>query len=309
MHSVVIAWCNVKCKSHAHHHSEAPRNRNADPKFSSKRAMNDFVWVTDPHLNHCDRDQIIAFFDLINAQQPKALWITGDFSESTHLFGFLHEFVHAISCPIYFVLGNHDFYFGSIHRIRQQVEEFCLATPNAVYLTGAQPVQLNEGLALIGDDGWADGRIGDYERSTVMMHDYKLIEELKDVSKEQRWTLLKGLGDAAAKRVEMALSEALQLADHVVLLTHVPPLREACWHEGRISDDEWAPHFTCQAIGDVILEVMFARPDKQLTVLCGHTHGGGTTEPATNIKIFTGPAEYGSPGITGIFDQEAKRIR
>jgi Icc-related predicted phosphoesterase len=87
----------------------------------------------------------------------------------------------------------------------------------------------------------------------------------------------------------------------VVMLTHVPPLREACWHEGNISDDEWAPHFTCKAVGDVLLEVMPDYPDHSLMVLCGHTHGRGETHPLPNLRILTGAAQYGNPDIEQIF--------
>ena len=29
--------------------------------------------------------------------------------------------------------------------------------------------------------------------------------------------------------------------------------REAAWHQGQLSDDDWIPWFTCRAVGDVIL--------------------------------------------------------
>ena len=90
--------------------------------------------------------------------------------------------------------------------------------------------------------------------------------------------------------------------DESILLTHVPPLREACWHEGHISDDEWAPHFTCKAVGDAILEIMPRYPAKKLTVYCGHTHGSGTTEPLPNVRIVTGGATYGRPAISKVIE-------
>ena len=86
------------------------------------------------------------------------------------------------------------------------------------------------------------------------------------------------------------------------LLTHVPPFRQACWHEGRISDDQWAPHFTCHAVGQAILEFMADHPDKRLTVLCGHTHGHGETQPLSNLKVITGGAEYGRPEIARVLE-------
>ena len=61
------------------------------------------------------------------------------------------------------------------------------------------------------------------------------------------------LGDDAAATLRPHLVEALEAAPEVLLLTHVPPFREACWHEGRTSDDDWAPGFTCKAVGDLLL--------------------------------------------------------
>jgi 3',5'-cyclic-AMP phosphodiesterase len=87
-----------------------------------------------------------------------------------------------------------------------------------------------------------------------------------------------------------------------MLLTHVPPLRNACWHEGRVSNDEWAPHFTCQAMGEAILEIMSGRPDRQLTVLCGHTHSAGECRPLPNLVIYTGQAKYEEPEIQRVFE-------
>lgn len=34
-----------------------------------------------------------------------------------------------------------------------------------------------------------------------------------------------------------------------------------------------------------------------MTVLCGHTHGGGESRPLSNLRVFTGPAEYGEPKL------------
>ena len=110
------------------------------------------------------------------------------------------------------------------------------------------------------------------------------------------------LGDEAAAHIERCLPLALQSYDHVYLLTHVPPFREACWYDGRLSDDEWAPHFTCMAMGTVIRDIMRKRTDQRLTVLCGHTHGSGVAHPLPNVTVETGGAEYGRPEVTRIWE-------
>ena len=80
---------------------------------------------------------------------------------------------------------------------------------------------------------------------------------------------------------------------HIMVLTHVPPFREACWHEGRISDDNWLPHFTCKAVGDVLIEAMAANPDHRMTVLCGHTHSGASTGVAESPRTDREPDTVG----------------
>jgi hypothetical protein len=117
-----------------------------------------------------------------------------------------------------------------------------------------------------------------------------------------RWGLLQALGDAAAKHVRQVLPQALDGNRQAILATHVPPLRDACWHQGQISNDEWAPHFVCMAVGEAILDVMRDRPDQRLTVLCGHTHGDGETWPLPNVQILTGGAEYGRPEVKRVFE-------
>ena len=176
-----------------------------------------------------------------------------------------------------------------------------MPAPHLPYLTSADAIELTPAVGLCGVDGWADARLGDYERSLVMMNDYRLIEELAGVGKRDRWPLLQALGDAAARRVEVVLPRALADHEQVFFLTHVPPLREACWYQGQISNDEWLPHFTCLAVGQAILRIMRDFPQRRLTVLCGHTHSSGETAPLENVRILTGAAEYGSPRIQQVF--------
>ena len=89
-----------------------------------------------------------------------------------------------------------------------------------------------------------------------------------------------------------------------MVLTHVPPFREACWHEGQLSCDNWSPHFTCKATGDVLVDVMTAHPDQTMTVLCGHTHSAGYAQILENLEVFTGDAVYGHPKIQQVLDVE-----
>lgn len=260
------------------------------------------VWLTDIHLNFADAQRQRSFRQQVASARPDAILLSGDVAEADDVVDYLAQMAEWWQVPIYFVLGNHDFYFGSIVDVRRRVAELCAREPRLRYLSTSEPIELTPRIGLLGHDGWADGRVGDYERSTVMMNDYTLIAELAGVGKRERWPLLKALAADAAEHLRRVLPAALSTYPEVILVTHVPPLREACWHEGQISDDEWAPHFVSLTVGEAILDIMHSHPAHKLTVLCGHTHGSGECQPLPNVQILTGGAIYGVPGVVRTFE-------
>jgi hypothetical protein len=95
------------------------------------------------------------------------------------------------------------------------------------------------------------------------------------------------------------------LLDQVfIVATHVPPFREAAWYQGRPLADDYLPFFSCKAAGDVLLNVAGSHPACRIVVLCGHTHGGGEVQVLENLRVVTGPAEYGRPEIQQVIDVE-----
>ena len=101
----------------------------------------------------------------------------------------------------------------------------------------------------------------------------------------------------AATHFDSVLPRALNDSDHVICLTHVPPFREVCWHEGKISDNMWLPHFSCKIVGEILKKHMSQFPEKKMTVLCGHTHSSGQAQILENLVVLTGAATYGEPAI------------
>jgi hypothetical protein len=80
----------------------------------------------------------------------------------------------------------------------------------------------------LGHDGWADGRPGDYAVSDVFLNDYLLIKELAGLDAEARLGRLHDLDDEAAAHFRAGLPAALSGFRRLIVLTHVPPFREAC---------------------------------------------------------------------------------
>ncbi len=61
-------------------------------------------------------------------------------------------------------------------------------------------------------------------------------------------------------------------------------------------------HFSCKAVGNVLVEMMQAHPEQKMTVLCGHTHSSGETEILPNLRVRTGAAVYGRPQIQDVLE-------
>lgn len=260
------------------------------------------AWVTDIHLNCLDGPKVEAFCAALRVGDPDIVLVGGDIAEADTVEAYLRTLATSIQKPIYFVLGNHDFYQGSIQTVRSAMTSLCRAERRLAYLSQAGCVRLTAVTGLIGHDGWGDGRLGDYANSTVRLNDHLLIRDLRGLDRGELLLRLNRLGDEAAAHLKTVLPQALKVHERVILLTHVPPFVEACWHEGKTSDDNWAPFFTCKAVGDLLLDVMDKRRDRQLTVLCGHSHGAGRARLLPNLEVLTGRAEYGAPEVQTVLE-------
>lgn len=266
------------------------------------------AWITDIHLDFLDHSARRRLYDAIRAAAPDAVLCSGDISESNAIESSLQELGEALGCSLYFVLGNHDYYRGSIVETRRRVARLCAQMPQLVYLTDSSVVELTPETALVGHDGWADGRLGDFAHSDVILNDYLLIEELHKwkgifaLDRESLGVELARLGDETARHWQAVLPAALATHRRVVAVTHVPPYREACWYGDRLSDDNWLPHFACCASGEALSAIMRGRPDRELLVLCGHTHSASRSRILENIEVQSGAAEYGVPRLQRIFE-------
>lgn len=264
------------------------------------------AWLTDIHLNFLRPTALEAFLASLTDTEADAFLLGGDIGEAHNVAGFLSRIGAGGQRPVYFVLGNHDFYRGTIAGVRGKLRQLCTALPSLRYLPYAGFVPLTADTCLVGHDGWGDGRLGDYHGADVMLNDFGLIGEFGGFHepKPERLAKLHALGDEAAEHFRAVLPNALARFRHVVVLTHVPPFREACWHEGKVSDDNWLPFFTCRAVGDVLREAMQAAPDRKMTVLCGHTHGSGEADILPNLRVLTGGAVYGNPHVQRVIEVE-----
>lgn len=253
------------------------------------------AWASDVHFDFVSEDAVRAWCAQIVASGAECLLLGGDTATALDLPAWLELLAGALAPrPLYFVLGNHDYYRGSIAAVQAAAP----AWPGT-WLPAVGPVALTPDLTLVGQGGWGDARVGDFLASPVLLNDYRLIAELAaaELDRARLLPLLEAEGAREAARLAPHLEAALAASPRVLVLTHVPPFREACWHEGRTSDDDWAPGFVCGAVGEVLLAAAARHPQAELTVLCGHTHSPGRAQLAPNLVVHTLGAVYGQPAF------------
>lgn len=233
----------------------------------------------------------------ISALKADGMVITGDISEGDDVVPQLHRIASDINLPIYFVLGNHDFYGSTFQATRQNVIHACRDSSQLHYLTDLSALRVSAGTYLLGEDGWADGTVGNYEESTIHLNDFERIGDFK-ASGQFAWKQkLLDIGSDSAKRLRSKFEQLPTDTHQVLVLTHAPPFREACWYEGKTTDDNWAPFFVAGQVGNAIMDFCQRRPDCKTTVLCGHTHHAGVAKMTANLEVYTGAASLGRPDI------------
>jgi predicted phosphohydrolase len=258
------------------------------------------VWITDPHLNFLDQRSLIDFLEAVSDSSPDVLLLSGDVSDAPNLIRCLKVISDAIDGQVYFVLGNHDYYKGSILEVNKKVKALVKKDNKLNFLDDLGPVKLNNGTALIGHSGWYDGRNGDYKNTKLSLRDFLLIEELY-LEKGELLKKINELADKAAKSLKEKLIKAIESGfKNILCITHVPPFKEAAWHMGKQSDKDALPFFSSKIMGEALKPIMKKNPKVKLTIFCGHTHSKGKYSALPNLEVITGEAEYEFPKIQSI---------
>ncbi|MHB0955183.1 MAG: metallophosphoesterase family protein [Pirellulaceae bacterium] len=297
------------------------------------------AWTSDLHLgfvppSSTGADGLESWLEGLAKQSFDALAISGDISEAPDLNEHLALLESYLRRPIYFVLGNHDFYRSSFEEVRAAVRDLTQRSQYLHCLDCLDFIELTAKTALVGHGCWADGLYGDFFRSEIILNDWKAIEELRkwkrgpwrltcfnrcgscateawnwegsaaDVDRESMARELKALGDQAAEHIRRVLPRALAARSHVVLLTHTPPFAPQSVAT-RVDWEYWAPHAGCKMAADAIEEIMADHPDRQLSILSGHVHASSWIQISRNIEQRTASAHYGNPQIADMIEIQA----
>ncbi len=257
------------------------------------------AWLTDTHLDHASERQRLALAERCNAESD-AVVITGDVTSGNEL-QLLAEFATDYAKPVYFVLGNHDYWGGSFDSVAAEVRNWCNRKDNLIWLDDSGPIRLSPTTQLCGVSGWYDARFGNPAKSDFIMNDWVKIADLRP--HYYTGTLVEkcqDLGhDSAMKATALLLSTD---AERIIFATHVPPFVESAWHNGQPSSLPYLPWYTNKAMGVALNGFADQRKSTKLTTLCGHVHSASRFEARANHTVLTGASEYGDPGIEKVFD-------
>lgn len=256
------------------------------------------VWGTDLHLEFLTPAGLSRFCVELARRKPSHLLLGGDIHNAPGLVAHLRILARTADAPVSFVLGNHDYYGGSIAGVRAEIRKLCTALPQLRWLPDAGPLELEDGLGLVGHGGWADARLGDPTTSPLVPTDHRLIADFAQDGPAARLERMRALGDQAAESIRNQLPAALDRWPRVILLTHVPPFPEAAARRDAMPPEHWLPYFTCEAMGDAIRDIAPRFPRRIILVLAGHTHTPADVQVLPNVRVLVAGARYGSPGVT-----------
>jgi hypothetical protein len=117
------------------------------------------VFATDIHLEFCSQEwETLAFARTLQNAPGDAVLLTRDITNALGLTKDLAILEKDLGRLTYVLGGNHDMYLGSFHSTEECFATVTKVFPHVHRLTGREIIPLTERTALIGVDGWCDGR-------------------------------------------------------------------------------------------------------------------------------------------------------
>ena len=262
-----------------------------------------FLWLTDLHLDRASEEKQREFFGRLRQENADAAVITGDISDARRLPDHLKELAQTFETrPVYFVLGNHDFFGSSFADVDRAVSAVCEEQRNMRHLGHGEIIPLADGSALVGHRGWADGRAGWGSRTEIPNPDKKHIADLSGLPEQDMFDKLAELGKESANYFRDVLPYALQCYGHIWVATHVPPFTWAAFYKRKPCGRTHQPHYVNVSAGCAIRGIAKSFPKCRLSVLCGHTHSLARVMISENVEVMAGEAKPGWPQMQKVFE-------
>lgn len=260
-----------------------------------------YIWLTDTHFNFLDPKELNAFYQELRATPADGIFLTGDISTGPFLIEHLTALQQSTKLPVFFILGNHDYYRVYINDIQKKVKYLTEHNPQLHYLTTNRPIALNSNSVLIGHDGWYDAKWREPLTPFIFMWDWYYIKDFRALfGIAERIEFMRDLAAKASEDILNKLNKVIKQYSTIYLLTHFPPWPEESDRYFGLIEKFWKPYNSCKTMADTLINFMADHPDKKLIVLAGHTHLKRQVQITPNIELRVGDAEFGKPQIQDI---------
>src|SRR5688572_3922745 len=229
-------------------------------------------FATDIHLDNPRLQKPVNYQGIgrFIAEGMDILLVGGDISNGRDFADHFRPFCEGARIPVYFVLGNHDFWMAPEAKVRETAASF------SGYLDEAGVVELAPKLGLVGRTGWYDTLSGNPFESRIVMNDWDLVERLKGFWAEKHLlsSACRAWAEEETRKAREALTAAAKRYPTVLFVTHFPCFAATCWDEfGRPDTGEsgWHPWSINTTMGHAILDVAEAFPETHITEI-GRAH-------------------------------------
>lgn len=261
------------------------------------------LWCTDLHLDLATEPNRNRFLSELSSTVFDAAVITGDIASASSVCDHLKSI--AAAChprPVYFVLGNHDFYGAPMSQTYKRVTSLCRSVSNLRHLHHAGPITLDRHTALVGHHSWPDARCGWGRNTVVSSPDHWNIPDFRRLSHDERYRKMEQLGRQSAIAIRNSLIPALRFHRHVLIASHIPSFPTSALFDGKPCGPCHQPHFVNISLGAMLIGVARKNIGKRLTVLSGHTHHAKTDPILKNLHSHVGGARTGTPEVQEILN-------
>ena len=268
--------------------------------------MTRLAWLTDPHFDHCEQSEYLIenISKKANDAQVDALILSGDISSSKKLVYHLSVLERTFQKPIYFVLGNHDYWGSDIETVRKTVLSTAGYSSYLKFLTRSSYVALSKSTCVLGHDGWYDAYLGNAMSSQMGLNDwdriYDFIKTFGRQTREETIKVSRELASQSLSHIKECIKAAAKYHNNIVIVTHVPPFIEACRYGAEPTQFDALPWFCNAQLGNLLRVAGDSYKNINFTIFAGHTHFKGEHHIAKNIHCYVGASTYGKPDIQEI---------
>jgi predicted phosphohydrolase len=272
------------------------------------------AWATDIHLD-CVNDAVACVEKLAESSMGcDGVVISGDLSTSPLIVDHLRLLNDCIQKPIYFVLGNHDYYYSDIISTRKRVVEVCRNLPFCRYLGSTSYINVGRSTAIVGSDGWYDALNGNPDSSELIMNDWLMIADFKlsiknnlrgkSIDRNVVAHVARQICKASVDHIARGIKSVVNDVDKIIIITHVPPFVESYTNSKfkGSPDENIVPWYTSRIMGEMLRSAAKTYQHIQFTVLSGHTHSPFEGNIFHNLHAKVGKSQYGAPQIVGYID-------